>query len=1226
MKKNLRLLCLGLAAATITCGFAQEDKTSLLKNTDMEQGLKGWSFDGGKLMGKNTKNPASRTGFYGMNEGVLEAWNGNGNGLADSYIMQRVGGDLPNGTYVFGAYIGASKQGTQWENRDSVFGVTLFANDSKVPVATENPDMNYKYAWGHSAKFNVAVTLTGAEARPGYLDLGLRYENTNANYVVWDNVTLYYFGEKTEAEALDAMAKIDMENIVAIADTFVQKEIVMNADTLKDLKDAIKVAKEGKTTAATLWEDSEALFWQIGLARKSQSDYASLKKSLDFAKVVSEGTWSKEYKDFYYDNLMYAIEDAQYAYEDLDADRARLTELRTELDKCAGFLRLDSVAIALEALNTFIREGAFTNLPGEYTTDQQKGLQALAKELNDTMGVVESPSAVNPRPQDLYPYIARVYAAIEEVKNNPYDGAWLMTLPQSSTDISGRKPLAGTELDTLNRYSYTSPLIEFKEPVELLRLTVSKVTSASQIYFCISSLEFFDATGAEIELTAENFYSNADHNSFGGADGQSYQGLVDDDPSTYFHSKWSDDGKINGELVPHYLEVTLPNGGYTAVSFKMVSRDEKQNHQFPAEIVLTTPVVKRGLTAVETALNDAKALNAYYGTDPGFYTKEFSALAAAMAQAEALLENYTSEEDCNNVVKALRAEITNFNNDDSKAYGLPDPEKTYRIVSAFPGYYEKQGVEKALTIHAADTTLWWENVCLDSLQQEFQFVPILNEDGEPYFELKEEGKDENDEPIMVPYYCYNLKNVKTGLYADSTFANSKIHLVEEATDTIRLKWLGRGQWNIMAKNGTFHTGDHNSGNVGGANGAYGGTWGVSSAIVPYGGGLDGASAWYIREMHAMPYEVAVAAGQFKSEYIYFEPSNTVTLTADKACAFEDLTLYDLFGSVIAVDTLEVLGNAAIVSLTENVVTCAFAFNNAEGVTSVAVSATVPQIQLLQKAYDAAVAVAPVEGTEVAQYADLSAYNAALAAAEELLANGGSDEDMVKAIDALDAAVKALEPNMPEAGKVYCIYNAVDFEANFGYKMVLAAQGSSNIRWKNENALDLQQYWQFEPASVEQLKEAGMDTTTCAFYIKNLATKKYIGELNVTDGVTTALEDTIASAMPFAINILGVGTEVSLDGNGSSGKRLHANSHGGGKGTGANIVYWGSGAGTASAWNIVDASETYKIADLIDMSGNSVEFVEVESTVKGIYDLFGRRVVAPTAPGIYIIDGKKKYVK
>ena len=1224
MKKNLRLLCLGLAAATITCGFAQEDKTSLLKNTDMEQGLKGWSFDGGKLMGKNKKDLFYRPGFYGMSNGVLEAWNGNGSGLADSYIMQRVGGDLPNGTYVFGAYVGASKQGTKWENRDSVSGVTLFANDAKVPVATENPDNNSTYAWAHTAKFNVAVTLTGEEARPGYLDLGLRYENTNANYVVWDNVTLYYFGDKTEAEALDAMAKIDMENIVVIADTLT-KDIVMNADTLKDLKAAIKKAKGAETTAATLWKDSEDLFWQMGLARKSQRDYESLKKSLDFAKVVAEGVWRDEYKDFYYDDLTYAIEDAQYAYNDQEADRAELTKLRTDLDMYAGFMRLDSVAIALNALNTFLREGAFTNLPGDYTDDQKRGLQALAKELNDTMGVVESPSAVNPRPQDLYPYIARVYAAIEEVKNNPYDGAWLMTLPQASAALNGYKPLEGTELDTAACFSYTSPLIEFKEPVELVRLTVSKTTSDA-IYFCLSSLEFFDEEGNEIPLTANDIYSNADHNTVKasgyGNDGQSYEGLVDDKADTYFHSDWS--GAITE---PHYLEVTLPNGGYTAVNFKMVSRGSGQNHRFPAEIVITTPIVKRGLNAVETALNDAKALNPYSGTDPGFYTKEFPALADAMRQAEALLENYTSEADCNEVVKAIRAEITNFNNDENKAYGLPDPNKTYRIVSAFPGYYEKQGVEKALTIHAADTTLWWENVCLDSLQQEFQFVPILDADGEPYFELKEEGKDENGEPIMVPYYCYNLKSVKTGFFVDSTFTDSRIHLVEEAADTIRLKWLGRGQWNIMTKDGTFHTGDHNGGNVGGADGAYGGTWGVSSAVVPYGGGIDGQSAWYIREMHAMPYEVAVAAGQFKSEYIHFEPSNTITLTADKACAFDGLALYDLFGSAIAVDTLEVLGNTAIVSLTENIVACAFAFNNAEGVTSVAVSATVPQIQLLQAAYDAAVAVAPIAGTEVAQYADLTAYDAAIAAAEELLANGGSDEAMLKAIDALEAAVKALKPNMPEAGKVYCIYNAVDFEANFGYKMVLAAQGSSNIRWKNENALDLQQYWQFEPASVEQLKEAGMDTTACAFYIKNLATKKYIGELNVADGVTTALEDTTSSAMPFAITILGAGTEVALDGNGSSGKRLHANSHGGGTGSGANIVYWGSGAGTASAWNIVDASETYKLADLIGSTGNSVDFVEVDAVVvKGIYDLFGRRVVAPTAPGIYIIDGKKKYVK
>ena len=113
MKKNLRLLCLGLVAAAFTSGFAQEaqDMTSLLKNTDMEQGLKGWAFDGEKVMGKNTKNLFTRPGFYGMSGAVLEAWNGNLSGLGDSYIMQRVGGgELPNGTYVFGAYVGISRK------------------------------------------------------------------------------------------------------------------------------------------------------------------------------------------------------------------------------------------------------------------------------------------------------------------------------------------------------------------------------------------------------------------------------------------------------------------------------------------------------------------------------------------------------------------------------------------------------------------------------------------------------------------------------------------------------------------------------------------------------------------------------------------------------------------------------------------------------------------------------------------------------------------------------------------------------------------------------------------------------------------------------------------------------------------------------------------------------------------------------------------------------------
>ena len=96
-------------------------------------------------------------------------------------------------------------------------------------------------------------------------------------------------------------------------------------------------------------------------------------------------------------------------------------------------------------------------------------------------------------------------------------------------------------------------------------------------------------------------------------------------------------------------------------------------------------------------------------------------------------------------------------------------------------------------------------------------------------------------------------------------------------------------------------------------------------------------------------------------------------------------------------------------------------------------------------------------------------------------------------------------------------------------------------------------------------------------------------------------------------------QVAFDGKGSSGSRLHANYHGGGAGNGSNIIYYPSGYQTASAWYIVETEYDATNIDVIEVSDNKV-------VVKGIYDLFGRRVDAATAPGIYIINGKKTLVK
>ena len=490
MKKNLRLLCLGLAAATVTCGFAQEDKTSLLKNADMEQGLKGWVVDGSQFLGKNTKNLSTQTGFYGMGNTVLEAWNGNGTGLADSYIMQRLG-NLPSGTYVFGAYIGASKQyhrqpvkvmvdGEEvtkyeyWSNRDSVQGVQLFANKEVVRVATNNPDYNNMvcadgslYTDGHASKFNVAVTLTDADAKKGYLDAGLRYTNTNANYVVWDNATLYYFGDMSKEAALDAMAEIDMTNAAAIIDTL--KAYKMNVDSLANLTTVLNGVATKTTTAATLWDDVNTLHYAAAKARRSINDYKNLENNIKSAKELLEvEEWTQDWAADMKDALTAIVATADAAYTAAEMNREELTALRKELNWTAGDLHVDSVYAAHKRLdNYFTVSREQLNQAGGVSQSQLDVLETLVGTIANAIAAYDidvllpmEERTINPN--DLLRYIAAVEEAIAEVEANPYDptAVWSKTLPQSVDAIAGYKPLAGTTAAD-NLYTYESPLLEF---------------------------------------------------------------------------------------------------------------------------------------------------------------------------------------------------------------------------------------------------------------------------------------------------------------------------------------------------------------------------------------------------------------------------------------------------------------------------------------------------------------------------------------------------------------------------------------------------------------------------------------------------------------------------------------------------------------------------------------------------------------------------------------------
>ena len=1237
MKKNLRLLCLGLAAATVTCGFAQDDKTSLLKNADMEQGVKGWSFDGVDVVGKNTKNPSTQIGFHGMSKGVQEAWHSDPNNpLGGSYVMQRLS-NLPSGTYVFGAYAAAAKQNTRvvktledgttqetvWTNRDSINGVVLFANDATVRVATDNPDLSARgHFFGHSSKFNVAVTLKDNDPAKGYLNVGMRVGNTNANYIVWDNATLYYFGKMSEKEALDAMAEIDMTHAAAIADTLVA--LKMNVDTLANLEAAIAAAGKKTSTAASLWEDSKEIHQAAGLARKSITDYTNLKKNIESAtKVYENPVWQDgwTYED-YAGLLEEQLDAAAEAYEEASLDRAGLTELRNKLNWYVGALKYDSLYTAQDDLKKFITAVKdAVGKPGGYSAMQLASLESLQEELNDTCDYFEEIFGEEYdeeyfNPNNLWPYVARVYAAIEDVKNNPLAGVGEYTtmpieIPAGEEGrVEGATQIASGAYKDL--WEYKSPLYTFANPVERFKITVKKAAGGAS-FFSLSKLAFFDGDGNVIELKEENVSSEYDHNKINGegADGQGVPGMLDDDPATYFHSAWA-----NIPAGYHSIDVTLPNGGYSTFSFQMISR-KGQPHQFPGEIMINAPMPKR--EALEATLARAQALNAYSGSEVGFYASDFSYLTDAVAEVVVALEGYPSEEECEAMEKNLKKQINNFEAAEDKSVNLPVEGKAYHLVSGEAGFYNKQFVEKAMTVHTDSIkSLWWETANSESLIQKFVFDPIM-EDGEQYIWVDEQTNDDGT-VTEIPYYAYTVKNVGTGLYVDSAFIDNKLRVVEQATDTVFLKSLGRGQWNIIVSGKVLHAGD-NGGGAPGGDGAYGGTYGLGSGIVAWGGGIDSPSAWFIREMPELPLTALVSAGKYKSECYHFNPANTITLTANKACAFANLAIYDLLGNAIEAEVV-VEGNKATLTTVQNIVGCAFAFTNNEGVSSVSFNAYqfTAAVELLQAAYDAAVAVAPVEGKDVMQYADITEYSAAIVKAEAMLENGAATEEEIDAMIAeLEAAVAALVPNMPEAGKYYYIYSALDkFEANHGYKMAIYTK-EDKVFWAQENECEWNRYWQLEPATVAELNALKVDSTLVAYYIKSVATGKYIGKV---DGKSSQIP--MASAkpetVPYTITSLQQGNAVAIAGANDASNRLHGAGHGEGKNKSGSIVYWNSGLGTASMWAISEAQ--YDATD--------IDFTEIEeenkAVVKGTFDLFGRRVVAPTAPGIYIIDGRKKLVK
>ena len=1177
MKKNLRMLCLGLAAATFSAGFAQaeNDVTSKLMNADMEKGVIGWTIDfDSHIWKKNTKNQAAKRGFHGMNNTVLENWKSDAtSGLSDNTISQTVN-NLPNGTYVFGAYVGASQQGSEESNRATVTGVTMFANEATVAVATDNPD-NSAIKEAHTAKFNVAATVTD-----GTLTVGIKAESTNANYLVMDNATLYYFGDMDAAAALDEMAKIDMAATVAIADTCFAYH--MNVDSLALITEA-KAAAEAVATADAAWQADEDLYWAIYKATRSIGDYRSFNNAIAAAEVVAAGEYSVDDLE---EALAAAIEAAKATYEAAAADRTALNEQKAALNEAAAIVALDSCYVVLEEfLGPLVEELPEGDAPGEYSESKISKIEEL---MDDALAVVDDAYEANITALQARHQFDSLYAEIQAILDNPNTvNSFPFTVGEADGTIA-------TVVD--GRYEFTSKTYSVANPLTTLRFTFLESHNTngaacldSGLYPQIAIAEFniYDADGNPVDLTVDNFYTNAQEASEG-----PMMNICDGDKTTFWHSAWS-----SSVGTYHYLEVTLPEGlDLTTFSFGWTSR-------YTAQVVPKTVEVSSLSNAAAdllVAIAAAKNMNAYRGTAPGFYNADLSAFYAAIAAAEALVGTEASDDEVYAAIEALEEQQSKL---DELSVVMPEAGKQYRIVSAGP-FFEKQGVHKAWTVYsdtAVVNQVWWETAHPDSADQVFTFEALANDEGKNY---------------------YYVKHVATGLYVGTPVNDEGEELntigLIATPDTVELSSLGYGQFGLY-NSGMIHAGDHNSGVASTNAGSYGGVRGVSSGMCKWTTGAYDCSAWYIREMQGLPYATKnMSELNFQSESInLYEGVNTLVLEADKDCAFADFVVYDVLGNVISA-SVNAAGKVATVTLdTTAVESFSFAFTNAEGVATVSINGSISKLSELQTAYDETVAVAPEKGHAVGQYSDLEEYEAALKAAEALLANGGSEDAIQQAINDLDSAVAHLQVNLPLADKTYFIVSALEgFQNTHGVDVALYVKDSDGTpAWSYVGISSPNYLWKF-------VDKGELVNGEPAFYLQNVATGTYMGSA---DNYSVALEmvaDT-ASTEPFRIDAWGEGVVTICDARYSNGN-LHLNGHGGGANAFGNIVYWSSTTGTASAMKIVESE--YYIWQLTDIEDIEIVDEFVAPAQKGIYDLFGRRIDAPAATGIYIVDGKKRVIK
>ena len=1283
MRKVLRVSLLSLfAMAFSTLAFADgQDVSNKIWNGDAEQGLQGWevtfatdnNVDGRiwKISNHTEGISPGSMGYWGFTNHCLEIWAGQtdgvGNPVGKNSITQVVT-DLPNGTYVFGAFTiatiqshGTSENKTRYiPTKDDVEGVYMFANDVKQTIATNDPEAADSLPAAHAVKLNVAAQVVDGSLKFGF---GAE-EGTPASFICFDNATLYFFGDMEPDAALAEAYKMDLKRACSASDTL--KMYPMAVAVKAEMEAAVNAAADASSVDDCIAAEEIVRLANLK-ARISIHDYNKLVSLIAKAKDVLSKEWSPFIEE--------QVEELEAATEKAEEDLAagllqgdELSEYLAEFENTINKVEIDDLYTLLDALDQFVNDyesisesdpnyfcdgfhPGFGEEIGQYPYSEQEALEAVFMEAQELLSAIEDGSI---RATEGVAMIDKIKGAVAACMANankepvlPFD-AILVPDPDDPTKPLLRKSQSGLANDAaITPYKQTSlrggadEVFRYESPVFGLPYAVDKlvITVTHTIYndrprdegyndgpyFNLTEFYLFDENGEEIILSADDFSSNAKESSEG-----SYAGLLDGDTQTFFHSRWS---SKNNDTGYHNLEITMPED-LKKFSFAMeVIFNDTRISNMPTEIVVSGMTHTRADLAA--AISDAEGsdvMGYVQGNEPGFHSGDFTAinaLKAEISKAKEVLNNEdATDEELVAATIALEEAAAAADGAGGFTFILPESGVAYKLANQAP-FVSGQGKVKNLTIFQ-DSILWWADADPAVPYQDFTFEKV-------------EGPDEED-------IYFNIKNVKTGKYIgyfteqpgfegdnEIIWGNNWYVKLSDTPAPIRMRSLGYGQVHFWSQNENdetnwlgIHACNHNGGSATTRAGDQGGGKGFSDApdgysihgvcgpIVQWGTDAYGASAWYIRQQEELPLSILTGEGFEKKPHHLYQPVDIMTLQADKTCAFTNLKLTDVLGNPIEYTAEKADAFSMVVTFAKHTESFFLAFDNTEGIGTVTVTGGIAEkseLAKLQEAYDAAVGTEYTLGTDIGCVKDLTAYNAALAKAEEILNGGGVADDEIKAArEQLEAAIDGLEVVMPEEGKSYFIVNAFPtFEENFGVPMAMFSNPDNGMPGWTYISINNPCYeWQFEFVDDEKKD----------FRLFNVGTQDYISGSTGGDHVMTESNGgkyTLIARGNQKFNILNTDEGASNDGSASGTWMIHAKNHNGGGNPFGSICMWGNDNPTKSEWYIKE-SGTVK---------TSIDEVSVEperlNAVSGTFDLTGRRVTNPEK-GLYIMNGKKVLVK